>query len=225
MGILRVTIDETTPVTSKRARLHLVVQGRSDVLLSALDQQGHEVRRLTAALTNAGLSPDRIRLDGTSLGPPPSSARGHRTVHHRVSVTADAGQVARVFDLVSGWPGVTVGRTEWLYDEYEASLPLLAAAMVKAWRKAAILARAAHVKLIDIQTVSDTWTMPEPAVAGDGPDPAAPVELSQTRDLHVHLTVDFEVGKVVKAGPHTAHPVASPSRPPQLSVVGGRARA
>jgi len=142
-------------------------------------------------------------------------------------VTADAGHVVRVYDLVASLPGVTLARTEWLYDEYEASLPLLAAAMVKAWRKAAILAQAAHVKLIDIQTVSDTWTLPEPRAArGRGPvRPTQSLDLTQTRELHVRLTVDFEVGKVVKAGPRTAHPVASPSRPPQLSVVGGRARA
>ena len=187
MGVLRVTITDTTLERAQRGRFHLSVHSMSSPWQTAVKQRSASVQHLVTCLAGIGLTDDHLAVESVRLASAPGALRGSDSIDFRVTVTVDADQVTGVLAVVADQPHVEVLSLEWLYDDYEASLPVLTEAVAKARRKAEVLAEAAGAYLIGITRLTDRWSIP------DRPLPAGGVDLAATRLLTVHLTVDFEI--------------------------------
>ncbi|MDR0990990.1 MAG: SIMPL domain-containing protein [Propionibacteriaceae bacterium] len=225
MGILRVTVDDTTVVHANRARLffHLAVRSKSAAWPHGTDQPAAEVSELTRALQHFGIPANQVLVDPVSDPTAVGLLRSNDRTCFHLTATVQTDQVATVLGLLADRSNARLVSLEWLYDDYEATLPILAASVAKARRKAEILARAAHVVVTGIAHLSDSWSVTPSALAAetaagepefrsllpDRPlDPA--IALTGNRELAVHLTVDFEIKPSQRVGGQTS-PVSAQS--------------
>ena len=207
MGILRITVDDSLDVPAIAARLHVTVRGAALVAGNAATKRAAEVRELVAALGHAGLSDDSIEVQGVRLSTSSSAVGRSQRVEIMLVVKVAPEQLPAVLGVLADRPNLRLGELEWVFDSFEASIPLAAAAMRKARRKADALADAAGLTVAGVHSASDSWSMPEPrvmmaeAIAASprmmksaAPDLDLGVEFVSTQKLQVHLSVDFTVG-------------------------------
>lgn len=205
MGVLSVSIDDEIRIDAVRARVHAVFAGTSRFLGGAAARQAAEVRQLVSALAEVGLGEDAVEVEGVRIETGSGALRLGQSAQVQVVVTSPNERTAEVLGILGAQNGVTVERIEWVYDGFEASLPAVADAMVKARRKADAIAAAAGLAVTGVKQVSDSWRMPLREVAFPAPKAFAAradasasmdfgVEVSSTTTLGIHLSVDFEIG-------------------------------
>lgn len=205
MGILRITVDHTVRISAGSARVHTVVRGNSTLAGGLAGRKAALVRDIVADLARHGLAEDAIEVTGMRLATSDGKLLRSQSVEISLLVSARAEQLPDVLGTLSERPGVAVEHLEWVYDEFEASIPATATAMTMARRKADAVAAAAGKEVTGIAQVSDSWSMPSPRMEfarGDVMYAAAPaggaaldlgLDLNATTDLNVHLSVDFEL--------------------------------
>lgn len=205
MGILRISVDDTADIAATSAKLHLTVKGATAVLGNAAVKRAAEVRTLVAALAAIGIEEGRVEVSGVQLASTANLLGRNQTVAISLAVVAEPGQLPGALGVLADQPNLTLDSLEWVYDYFEASIPLTARAMTKARRKADAVAAAAEQRIIGIANASDSWSMPAPlqAMAFDGMLAARAIESSEldlgmeftsTTQITVNLTVDFEMG-------------------------------
>ncbi len=206
MGLLRITIDDTTDVTATAARLHVSIKGSSPLLGNAAVKKAAEVRDLVAALGRAGLSEDAVEVQGIRMSSSTAMLNRTQKVEILLVITSTPDLLPSVLGALAEAPNLKLAELEWVFDSFEASIPLAAQAMRKARRKADALAEAAGLTVAGVHNASDSWSMPEPRVMmaameasprmakGAAPELDLGVEFSSTQKLYVHLSVDFTVG-------------------------------
>ncbi|MCA0251963.1 MAG: SIMPL domain-containing protein [Actinobacteria bacterium] len=204
MGILRITIDDSIRVEAESARVHLVVKGSSTVFGNAASKQAAEVRALVAALAAIGMGEDAIEVTGVRIDSR-SGMLGKSHAEYLLAVAATPDQLPGVLGTLADQSNLTLTELEWVFDSFEASIGATATALAKARRKADAVAAAAGGSVAGIAMISDSWSLPAPRVAFAAEDAAvfrsakasAPIdlgiEINATQELHIHLTVDFEL--------------------------------
>ncbi|MGB7963963.1 MAG: SIMPL domain-containing protein [Propionicimonas sp.] len=205
MGILRITIDETTRVAATKARIHTVVSGSSVVIGNAAVKRSDEVRGLVKALAEIGVAEESIEIDGLRLQTRSGRLGRSQSVEILVTITALPGQLPALLGVLADQPNLTLDHLEWVVDAFEASIGATAEAMTKARRKADAVARAAGREVVGVVMASDSWNLPltrvELAAQHDvyaaKAVSSAPLDLgidiNSTQELFVHLSVDFEM--------------------------------
>lgn len=207
MGILRITVDDSVDVPAIAARLHVTVRGAALVAGNAATKRAAEVRELVAALGQAGLSDDAFEVQGVRLSTSSSAVGRSQRVEIMLVVRVAPEQLPAVLGVLADRPNLRLGELEWVFDSFEASIHLAAAAMRKARRKADALAEAGGLTVAGVHSASDSWSMPEPRVMMAEAMAASPrmmksaapeldlgVEFVSTQKLQVHLSVDFTFG-------------------------------
>lgn len=206
MGVLRITVDHTVRITAESARVHATVRGSSTLAGGVAGRKAALVRDLVAELAGHGVADDAVEVASVRLATRDGKLLTSQTVEIALVVAARPDQLPEVLGVLSERPGVSVDRLEWVHDEFEASIPAAAAAMVMARRKADAVAAAAGLEVTGIADASDSWSMPTPrmeraradvmyaaAASAGGPPLDLGVELNATSELSVHLSVDFEL--------------------------------
>lgn len=206
MGLLRITVDHTVRVTASSARVHIRVRGSSTIFGGLAGRKAAEVRDLVADLAGRGVPEDAIEVTGVHIATGDVKLLKSQAVDIALVVRATADQLPDVLGALSERPGVTVDELEWVYEQFEASIPATAEAMAMARRKADAVAAAAGLEVTGIANASDSWSMPTPRVefASDqvmfaaSARAAAPpldlgLDLNATTELSVHLSVDFDL--------------------------------
>lgn len=204
MGILRITVDDRADVAASGANLHLTVKGTAAVMGNAAIKRAAEVRDLVAALTAVGVGEDSVEVAGVRLASNANLLGRNQKVEINLTVLVEAGQLPTVLGLLADQPNLTLDTLEWVYETFEASIPLTARAMAKARRKADAVAEAAGQRITGIANASDSFSLPSPrqAMAYDGvmasramaaPELDLGMEFSSSTEINVHLSVDFEM--------------------------------
>lgn len=204
MGILRITVDDSAQVAATRARLHVTIKGASAVLGNAAVKRASEVRELVAALAGTGVEEEQVEVAGVRLASAANLLGRNQKVEIALVVSSDPGALPGVLGVLADRPNLTLDELEWVYDTFEASIPLAAQAMVKARRKADAIAAAAGVEVTGIENASDSWSMPSPrqamaydsrlmASAKAAPELDLGLEFSSTTEITVHLSVDYQI--------------------------------
>ena len=204
MGILRITVEDTADVAASGARLHLVVAGTAAVLGNAAGKRAAEVRDLVAALTAAGVDEAGIEVTGVRLASTEHLLGRNQKAQISLRVAVEPGQLPAALGVLADRPNLSLEHLEWVYDTFEASIPLAAAAMVRARRKADAVAAAAGLRVTGIANASDSWSMPGPhesvaygmlAARGRAADLDLGVAFSSTTQVSVNLSVAVELGE------------------------------
>ena len=173
---------------------------------NAAVKRAAEVRGLVAALAQAGVSEDKVEVTGVRLASNANLLGRSQSVEITLSVTVEPGQLPAALGILSDQSSVSLDTLEWVYETFEASIPLTARAIGKARRKAEAIATAAGVRITGIADLSDSWSMPSPRpvpapdmmvagramAAASGPLDLG-MEFSSSTQISVHVTVDFEV--------------------------------
>jgi hypothetical protein len=204
MGILRITVDHTVRITATSARVHALVRGSSTFSGDLTGKKSALVREIVADLAARGVGEDAIDVAGVRLGTREGKLLNTQSIEISLVVAAAPELLPGVLGALSDRAGVSVEQVEWVYDEFEASIPATATAMTMARRKADAVAMAAGVEITGISDASDSWSMPGPRpmmAQADMMYAAAPrarhepldlgLEINTTTDLCVHLSVDF----------------------------------
>lgn len=208
MGILRITVDDSGPVAASAAKLHLAVKGNAAVLGNAAVKRAAEVRELTAALAAIGVAEEKIEVTGVQVASTSSLLGRNQRAEFSLRVLVDPDQLPGVLGVLAEAPNLTLQNLEWVFETFEASIPLTAQAMLKARRKADAVAAAIGQRITGIANASDSWSMvsPRPMAASydagmmarsmkGAPELDLGVDFSSTTELNVHVTVDFELGE------------------------------
>ena len=204
MGILRITIDETTRVAAAKARIHTVVSGSSVVLGNAAVKRSAEVRGLVQALAAVGVAEDAIEIDGMRMQTRSGRLGRSQSVEILMTISALPDQLPALLGILADQPNLALDHLEWVVDGFEASIGAAAEAMTKARRKADAVARAAGREIVGVVMASDSWNIPSARVELAAQDVgyaakamAAPldlgVDIASSEQLFIHLTVDFEM--------------------------------
>lgn len=205
MGLLRITVDHAVRITATSARVHARVRGTSTLAGGLAARKAAEVREIVADLAARGVGEDDVEVTGVRLATGEGRLLKNQTVEISLAVAAPADRLPDVLGALSERPGVAVEHLEWVFEEFEASIPATAEAMAKARRKADAVAAAAGLAVRGLANASDSWSMPSPRppmamdemAFGMARAAATPLdlglELNATTELMVHLTVDFEL--------------------------------
>ena len=181
----------------------MTLRAQSSLAATAAAKKVAEVRALVEALATAGVGEDTIDVTGLEV----VTGSGKILTSQEVTITLEIGatpeQLPTVLGILAARQGLSVDEIEWVYDEFEASIPATAEAMRRARRKGDAVAEAAGVTITGIANASDTWSVPGPRVelammgAPRMRGAAAPMDMGMTisssTELSVHLTVDFDV--------------------------------
>jgi hypothetical protein len=210
MGILSVTIDDQIRIDAVKVRVHATFSGSSR-LLGGTAARTAEVRQLVSALAAIGLGEDAVEVEGVRIETGSGALKLGQSARVQVVVTSPNESTGDVLGILGSQGGVVVERLEWVYDGFEASLPAVADAMVKARRKADAIAAAAGLTVTGVKQVSDSWRMPMRELALPAPMAYAArgaasdsmdfgVEVNSSTTLDIHLSVDFEIAAATPSG-------------------------
>lgn len=204
MGLIRITVDDRTDITAVSAKLHVQIEGETFVMGNAAMEKAREVRDFVAQLQAAGVLPQDIHVQGVKIASSSGLLAKNQKVEFQLVVRVNPAQLPDVLGAVAAHKNMTLKQLEWVFDEFEASIPLAAQAMKKARRKADALAEAAGHRVTGVHSASDSWDMPVSNVNLKADSSGAygmmraqaasvdvGVEYSATQQLSVHLTVDF----------------------------------
>lgn len=203
VGVLRITVDFGVRIDAVAARVHVTLRAQSSLAATAATKKVAEVRSLVEALAAAGVGEDAIDVTGLHVVTGSGKILTSQEVTITLEIAATPDQLPAVLGLLAAQQGLAVDEVEWVYDEFEASIPATAEAMRRARRKADAVAQAAGVVVTGIANASDSWSLPGPRMepvafaAGAMKRGAAPMDMGMTisssTKLSVHVTVDFDV--------------------------------
>jgi uncharacterized protein YggE len=203
VGVLRITVDHGVRIDAVAARVHVTLRAQSSLAATAAAKKVAEVRSLVEALATAGVGEDAIDVTGLDIVTGSGKILTSQEVTITLEIAATPEQLPSVLGILAARQGLSVDEVEWLYDEFEASIPAAAEAMRMARRKGDAVAEAAGVAITGIANASDTWSVPGPRAelammgAPRMRGAAAPMDMGMTisssTEFSVHLTVDFDV--------------------------------
>lgn len=199
MGHLRISVDHTVRIPARSARVHATVRGSASLASGLAGRKAALVREIVADLTAHGIGEDAVEVTGIRFATSDGKLVKSQSVEIAVAIAATPEQLPTVLGLLTDRPGLRVDQVEWVYDEFEASIPATAAAMTMARRKADAVAAAAGREVVGIAEASDSWSVPGPRMmlAATAREASAPLdlglEIAATTELSVHLSVDFEL--------------------------------
>jgi uncharacterized protein YggE len=200
-GARTISVTGTGSVTTvpNRAAFSFGVTTQGRTATAALGENAAEMRKVIAALKDAGIAPADIQTQSVSLSPRYSndgeSILGY-TASNSVSATAkDINRAGAIVDAavaaganqVSG-PSLTRSDSSALYRQ------ALRAAVVDARTKAAALAAAGHVRLGRVRSVVESSPAPQPLAAETRAQaPATTPIVPGTQQIQATVTVTFAV--------------------------------
>ena len=203
MGVLRITVDHGVRIDAVAARVHVTLRAQSSLAATAAAKKVAEVRSLVEALASVGVADDAIDVTGLHVVTGSGRILTSQEVTITLEVAATPDELPAVLGVLAARQGLSVDQVEWVYDEFEASIPATAEAMRRARRKADAVAEAAGVVVLGIANASDSWSVPGPrmepvafaasAMARGGAPMDMGMTISSSTKLSVHVTVDFDV--------------------------------
>lgn len=129
----------------------MTVKGSSVVSGDQALKKAKEVSQLVEALTNYGLSPDAVHLQGVQIETASGTLLKSSSATYRLKIRCEKlDQFADLLDLIASQKNAALERIEWKYDEDEARERGLLTAIEKAKNRAEKVAASLGVKILGV---------------------------------------------------------------------------
>ncbi len=148
---IKISVSHREEISASHADLHVTVKGSSVVSGDQALKKAKEVSQLVEALTNYGLSPDAIHLQGVQIETASGTLLKSSSATYRLKIRCEKlDQFADLLDLIASQKNAALERIEWKYDEDEARERGLLAAIEKAKNRAEKVAASLGVKILGV---------------------------------------------------------------------------
>lgn len=148
---IKISASHKKEIFADRADLFVNVRGSSLVSGDQAMKKAREVSQLVDALTNFGISPDAIHLQGVHIESSSGALLRSSSATYRLKIQCDKlDQFAELLDIIASQKNAALERIQWKYPEETAREQALETALGKAKEKAEKIAGSLGVKLLGV---------------------------------------------------------------------------
>lgn len=197
---IKISASHKEEIPADRADLSVTVRGSSLVSGDQAMKKAKEVNQLVEALTDLGLSPEAIQLQGVHIETSSGALLKSSSATYRLKIKCEKlDQLADLLDIVASQKNATLDRIEWKYPEDAARERGLETALGKAKAKADKVAKSLGVKLLGVYDLIENLydeERPYPAFAAQ----AVPVRSAGKAAPEPSLGMDIQHSKTIRVG-------------------------
>jgi uncharacterized protein YggE len=148
---IKISASHKEEIFADHADLFVNVKGSSLVSGNEAMKKAREVRGLVEALTNFGLSPEAIHLQGVHIETASGALLKSSSATYRLRIRCDKlDQLAELLDIIASQKNAALERIQWKYPEETAREQAMETALGKAKAKAEKVAKSLGVKLLGV---------------------------------------------------------------------------
>ena len=205
---IKVSASYREEIYANHANLFVTVKGSSVISGNEAMKKAKEVNQLVEALTNFGLSPDAVHLQGVRIETASGTLlKSSSAIYHLKIRCEKLDQLASLLDIVASQKNATLERIEWKYPEESARERGLEAAIAQAKAKANKVAAALGVRLLGVydfieNAYDEERPVPMPMqammmksraaeMAADAP--SLDMDIQHSKTIHVNLEIWYRV--------------------------------
>lgn len=204
---IKVSASHREEIFADRADLFVTVRGSSLVSGDEAIRKAREVSQLVEALTDYGLSPEAIQLQGVRIESSSGALLKSSSATYRLKVKCEKlDQIAELLDILASQKNAALERIQWKYPEEAARQRALEEALGKARSKADRLAASLGVKLLGVYDFMENDfdeerpPMPFQAMeagmkvrAASAPEPSLGMEIQHSKTVTVNVDIWYRV--------------------------------
>lgn len=158
-GILKISETEEAEIVADSVKFDFTITGENFVYGNAALEKCAEVKHLVEELKKLGVADDcftvksvYVKTETEFFGK--TSKGSYQIVVH----IKDLAQLSNALGAITAAKNCSLGSLEWVFDEDETKLELARQALLKAKRKADLMAEAIGYKITGIRTCSDSYS-------------------------------------------------------------------
>ena len=204
---IKVSASHREEIFASHAYLYVTVKGASIVSGNEAMKKAKEVNQLMEALTNFGVSPDAVQLQGVHIETASGALlKSSSAMYHLKIKSEKLEQLAGLLDILAEQKNASLERIEWKYPEDAARERGLEAAIAKGKQRAEKVAEALGVKLLGVydfmENTFDGERPPMPfqamevsmkARAAAPAEPSLNMDIQHSKTVHVNVDIWYRV--------------------------------
>jgi len=204
---IKVSASHREEIFASHANLYVTVKGSSIVSGTEAMKKAKEVNQLMEALTNFGVSPDAIQLQGVRIETASGGLlKSSSAMYHLKIKSEKLEQLGGLLDILAEQKNAALERMEWKYPEDAARERGLELAIAKGKQRAEKVAEALGVKLLGVydfmENTFDEERPPMPfqamemsmkARAAAPAEPSLKMDVQHSKTVHVNVDIWYRV--------------------------------
>ena len=206
---IKVSANHREEIYANHANLFVTVKGSSVISGNEAMKKAREVSQLVEALTNFGLSPEDIHLQGVRIETASGTLlKSSSAIYHLKIRCEKLDQLTALLDIIASQKNATLERIEWKYPEESAREHGLEVAIAQAKAKANKVAAALGVRLLGVydfieNAYDEERPVPMPMqammmksraeMAADAP--SLDMDIQHSKTIHVNLEIWYRVSE------------------------------
>jgi uncharacterized protein YggE len=205
---IKVSASHREEIYANYANLFVTVKGSSVISGNEAMKKAKEVNQLVEALTNFGLSPDAVHLQGVRIETASGTLlKSSSAIYHLKIRCEKLDQLAGLLDIIASQKNATLERIDWKYPEEAARERGLETAITQAKAKANKVAAALGVRLLGIydfieNAYDEERPVPMPmqammmksrAAEMAADTPSLDMDIQHSKTIHVNLEIWYRV--------------------------------
>ena len=206
---IKVSATHREEIYANRANLYVTVKGSSLVSGNEAMKKAREVSQLVEALTDFGLSPEDIHLQGVRIETASGTLlKSSSAIYHLKIRCEKLDQLTALLDIIASQKNAALERIEWKYPEESAREHGLEVAIAQAKGKANKVAAALGVRLLGVydfieNSYDEEQPVPRPMqammmksraeMAADAP--SLDMDIQHSKTIHVNLEIWYRVSE------------------------------
>ena len=210
---IKVSANHNEEIYANRANLYVTVKGSSIVSGNEAMKKAREVSQLVEALTDFGLSPEDIHLQGVRIETSSGALLKSSSATYHLKIRCEKlDQLAALLDIIASQKNATLERIEWKYPEESAREHGLEIVITQAKAKANKVAAALGVRLLGVydfieNAYDEERPVPMPMqammmksraeMAADAP--SLDMDIQHSKTIHVNLEIWYRVSEFGEA--------------------------
>jgi len=207
---IKISASHKEEIFADRANLFVTVKGSSVVSGDQAMKKAKEVSQFVETLTNFGLSPEAIQLQGVHFETSSGVLLKSSSATYRLKVKCEKlDQLPELLDIISSQKNATLERVQWKYPEEAAHEQGLEKALEKAKSKAEKVARSLGVRLLGVYDFIETMydeekpylqfaaqPMPKQRMLGSVPEePSLGMDIQQSKTVTLNVDIWYRVSE------------------------------
>ncbi|HZM25130.1 MAG TPA: SIMPL domain-containing protein [Anaerolineales bacterium] len=207
---IKVSAMHREEIYANHANLFVIVKGSSVFSGNEAMKKAKEVNQLVEALTNFGLSPDAVQLQGVRIETASGTLlKSSSAIYHLKIHNEKLDQLPGLLDIIASQKNATLERIEWKYPEESARERGLDAAITQAKSKANKVAATLGVRLLGVydfieNAYDEERPVPMPMqammmksraaeMAADAP--SLDMDIQHSKTIHVNLEIWYRISE------------------------------
>jgi len=160
-GNIRISETQETEINANAAKLHISITGENFVYGNAALEKSVEVKNLVEDLKKLGLTDENFAVKSVSVKTETGFfAKSSKGIYQIAVHVKDLSLLSNVLGVVAGQKNANLISLEWIFDEDESRLELARQVLIKAKRKADLMAEAVGYTIVGIKNCSDSYVSP-----------------------------------------------------------------